>query len=118
MHKIAARAGCVKGGGAGEALPREPLDTPEHAAKLALEWITIPPPGWITSRPPLKARARVFVRRDDAEVAWSLLSPVLQVWADPQNPKGGPLHPYEAGSWGPAAGDFLIEQDGRSWRKP
>ena len=60
----------------------------------------------------------LFVRSDDAELAWSLLTPLLQVWDDPTDPQGGPLHGYEAGSWGPASGDCLIRGDGRSWRRP
>ena len=40
--------------------------------------------------------------------------PVLQYWA--KNPvKDFPN--YTAGTWGPSAGDALLEMDGRKWRK-
>jgi len=29
-----------------------------------------------------------------------------------------PLAPYEAGTWGPAEADRLLEEEGRRWRKP
>ena len=29
-----------------------------------------------------------------------------------------PVHPYEARTWGPAAADNLLAEDGWSWRRP
>jgi glucose-6-phosphate 1-dehydrogenase len=29
-----------------------------------------------------------------------------------------PVHPYEAGTWGPAAADSLVADDGLTWRRP
>jgi hypothetical protein len=29
-----------------------------------------------------------------------------------------PVHPYDAGTWGPAAADSLVADDGLTWRRP
>ncbi len=55
----------------------------------------------------------LFIRRDDLEVAWGLLTPILERWRDADAP---PLHPYPAGTWGPTAADDLLERDSRRWR--
>lgn len=54
----------------------------------------------------------LFERAEMVETAWSILQPILDVW--------GALKPndfpnYSAGSWGPAAADELLKQDGREW---
>ncbi|NDY41497.1 glucose-6-phosphate dehydrogenase [Dissulfurirhabdus thermomarina] len=59
----------------------------------------------------------LFLRHDDMEVAWSLLTPVLEAWAE-ERPGVGEVYPYEPGSWGPAAADGLPGADGRGWRRP
>lgn len=56
----------------------------------------------------------LFARRDEVETCWQWLDPLLQRWA--QN-KETPF-PYEAGTWGPAEADQLLERDGRRWRRP
>jgi glucose-6-phosphate 1-dehydrogenase len=55
----------------------------------------------------------LFIREDVVELSWALFTPVLQAWAASN---ALPLHPYAAGSWGPAAADTLLERDGRDWR--
>jgi glucose-6-phosphate 1-dehydrogenase len=44
--------------------------------------------------------------------AWSVVDPIIQQWeaTPPQD-----LPNYAAGSWGPAAADVLLRQDGRAW---
>jgi glucose-6-phosphate 1-dehydrogenase len=54
----------------------------------------------------------LFNREDAVEVAWQLLTPVIKQWKE-DGLKG--LQFYEAGSWGPAAADALLERDGRRW---
>ncbi len=56
--------------------------------------------------------ATLFTRSDEVETAWEFFAPVLQC-CNQNNSK--PLPSYPAGSWGPAAGDELIERDGREW---
>ena len=58
----------------------------------------------------------LFIRRDDMEVAWSLITPVLEAWHD--NPESCPLCQYNSGSWGPPEAAELPGRDGRTWRTP
>jgi glucose-6-phosphate 1-dehydrogenase len=48
-------------------------------------------------------------------MAWELLQPVLDGWAGGDSRK---FPNYEAGTWGPAEADTLIERSGRRWRRP
>ncbi len=61
----------------------------------------------------------LFTRSDNIEVAWALLTPVLQAWQE-RDKQGSPsdLCAYPAGSWGPAEADALLRQDGNRWRTP
>jgi glucose-6-phosphate 1-dehydrogenase len=58
--------------------------------------------------------ATLFNRSDAVELSWELVDPILSHWQE-QGPKG--LAPYQAGSWGPAEADALIERDGRNWHR-
>lgn len=59
----------------------------------------------------LHGDSTLFVRRDEAEQAWKWVDEVSEAWAD------GQVKPveYEAGTWGPDEGDFLLERTGRAW---
>ncbi len=57
----------------------------------------------------------LFTRDDEVERAWEILDPIQAAWA---SARGGPLHFYGAGTWGPPAADDLLERDGRTWRRP
>jgi glucose-6-phosphate 1-dehydrogenase len=46
--------------------------------------------------------------------AWRVTEPVLAAWRAEQ---AGP-ETYQPGSWGPAAANRLLAQDGRRWRRP
>ena len=64
----------------------------------------------------LNADPTLFLRHDAVEISWSLLMPVLQQWeTNGGKVSASALHPYPAGSWGPAAGDALPAADGRTW---
>lgn len=57
--------------------------------------------------------ATLFTRADEVELAWQFLMPLFHAWEkDPS-----PLPEYEAGGWGPAEADKLLEADGRKWRR-
>lgn len=56
----------------------------------------------------------LFTRQDENEMAWQILTPVLQRWQENQDIA---MHQYAAGSWGPAAADDFIRRDGRNWRR-
>jgi len=55
----------------------------------------------------------LFTRQDDVEIAWRLLTPLLDAW---QNDDSVPYE-YPAGSDSFPEADNLIESDGRKWRK-
>jgi glucose-6-phosphate 1-dehydrogenase len=59
--------------------------------------------------------ATLFMRADQVESAWSVITPVLHAW------EGAPATDfpnYPAGSWGPSAADSLIAHSGFRWYKP
>ena len=57
----------------------------------------------------------LFIRRDEVETAWALVTPVLEAWAVA---KRSGLAYYPAGSWGPTEADRFIQADGREWDNP
>ena len=61
----------------------------------------------------MKSNPTLFIRADEIEEAWDLLSPVLEAWSSSKPP---PLYQYAGGSWGPEATDELLARSGRKWR--
>lgn len=59
--------------------------------------------------------ASLFMRADQVEASWRLLTPVLESWA--ANPAGD-FPNYAAGTWGPEGAEALITADGRAWFVP
>ncbi len=59
--------------------------------------------------------AMLFLRQDQTEASWSVISPVLDVWS---TAKSTDFPNYQAGTWGPEEADMLIAQDGISWVTP
>ncbi|MGF1633419.1 MAG: glucose-6-phosphate dehydrogenase [Phycisphaerae bacterium] len=53
----------------------------------------------------------LFIRGDEAEAAWGVITPILEAWAE-QDLKP---EPYAPGTWGPKGAFSLIENDGRRW---
>src|SRR4051812_35953879 len=56
----------------------------------------------------------LFTRKDEVEAAWKIAGNILRVTESTEFPVPSP---YEAGTWGPAAADQLLAQDGRAWRR-
>jgi glucose-6-phosphate 1-dehydrogenase len=56
----------------------------------------------------------LFVRADDVEQTWTLLTPLIDAVESDTFGKGFPN--YASGSSGPAEADELLGRDGRSWR--
>lgn len=54
----------------------------------------------------------LFIRFDEAEMAWRVIDPVLEHWRE----AGGNLYRYPAGSWGPLESSKLFEKPYQSWR--
>ncbi len=61
----------------------------------------------------MRGDSTLFARRDEVEVAWALITPLLEYWQSSPPP---PFPNYPAGSWGPKAGEDLLARDGRHWR--
>jgi len=59
--------------------------------------------------------ATLFMRADQVEAAWTLLTPILEVWSSTP-PLDFPN--YAAGTWGPETAESLIAKDGRNWLQP
>jgi glucose-6-phosphate 1-dehydrogenase len=68
-----------------------------------------PTPYEVLLHAALVGDSKRFTRQDGVEEAWRVMQPLLD--APP------PVHPYEKGSWGPAAGDHLVAGHGR-WHGP
>ena len=73
-------------------------DTPEAYERLILD--------------ALNGDGTLFIRGDEAEMSWGLLSPVLDYWRS-QGKNG--LETYAAGTWGPLAADKLLLASGHEW---
>ncbi len=56
--------------------------------------------------------ATLFQRADNVEAAWSVATPILDVWGA-LPPRGFPNYP--SGSWGPVEADELLAREGRAW---
>src|SRR5262249_38250197 len=57
----------------------------------------------------------LFTRGDEVEASWSWIDHIESAW----QARPAPDFPnYAAGTWGPAAADRLIAEDGRVWRRP
>ncbi|HVP05430.1 MAG TPA: glucose-6-phosphate dehydrogenase [Dehalococcoidia bacterium] len=62
----------------------------------------------------MRGDATLFTRSDEVEAAWEIIDPILDAWGNMPPPK---FPNYEAGAWGPADADELIQKDGRTWRR-
>ncbi len=63
----------------------------------------------------MRGDATLFMRADQTEAAWSVITPILDVW-ESVRPTDYPN--YQAGTWGPEGAEILTAQDGHSWVAP
>ena len=63
----------------------------------------------------MRGDSTLFNRKDEVEVAWSLVTPILARWENLPPPD---FPNYPAGSWGPETAHLLLARDGRAWRGP
>ncbi|MFL5329563.1 MAG: glucose-6-phosphate dehydrogenase [Gemmataceae bacterium] len=63
----------------------------------------------------MQGDAGLFMRADQVEIAWSLVTPVLESW---ESSPPGNFPNYAAGTWGPEAATSLLARDGRHWIEP
>ncbi len=73
-------------------------NTPEAYERLILDAMT--------------ADGTLFIRGDEAENSWALLSPVVDYW---QSAGREGLEKYSAGTWGPLAAEKLLLHRGHEW---
>ncbi len=60
----------------------------------------------------LDCDASFFMRADQVEEAWKVVTPILEAWKKEKAPR---FPNYKPGSWGPRAAEELIKSDGRNW---
>jgi glucose-6-phosphate 1-dehydrogenase len=59
--------------------------------------------------------ATLFTRSDEVSFGWHVTDPLLDHWESHPPER---VETYAAGTWGPAAADALLQQDGFRWREP
>jgi glucose-6-phosphate 1-dehydrogenase len=60
----------------------------------------------------MRGDATLFMRADQVEAAWAVVTPVQEAWAA-RPPTDFPNH--AAGSWGPKEADALLAREGHHW---
>ncbi len=60
----------------------------------------------------LEGDASLFARADEVEAAWSICDPILEIWANADQP---PMLTYEPALWGPAESTDWMNAQGREW---
>jgi len=63
----------------------------------------------------MRGDATLFMRVDQTEAAWSVITPILDVW-ESVRPTDFPN--YQAGTWGPEGAEILTAHDGHNWVIP
>lgn len=63
----------------------------------------------------VRGDATLFMRADQVESAWSVISPILDAW---EGVPPADFPDYPAGSWGPESADLLIAKEGHNWLQP
>jgi glucose-6-phosphate 1-dehydrogenase len=61
----------------------------------------------------MQGDATLFIRRDEVEAQWRLITPIEEAWANQQPPE---FPNYAAGSEGPREADELLARNGHGWR--
>jgi len=60
----------------------------------------------------LEGDATLFMRADQVEEAWKVVTPIMKTWSKQASSK---IAEYEPGSWGPKTAEALIKQEGCGW---
>jgi len=63
----------------------------------------------------MEGDATLFMRADQVDAAWEVITPVLKVWEDTP---AVDFPNYAAGTWGPEDAEALIARDGHNWYSP
>lgn len=62
----------------------------------------------------MRGDATLFIRADEVEAQWRLITPIEEAWSQQQAPD---FPNYAAGSDGPAEADALLARNGHRWRR-
>jgi glucose-6-phosphate 1-dehydrogenase len=62
----------------------------------------------------MRGDATLFIRRDEVEAQWRLITPIEEVWAKQSAPE---FPNYPAGSDGPMESDDMLARNGHRWRR-
>jgi glucose-6-phosphate 1-dehydrogenase len=60
----------------------------------------------------MQGDATLFMRSDQVEEAWDVITPILETWESRQSLE---FPNYAAGMWGPENAEALIARDGHTW---
>ncbi len=60
----------------------------------------------------LQGDATLFMRADQVEEAWKVVTPIMETWSKQPAPR---FPNYKPGSWGPKAAQALIDEQGCDW---
>lgn len=63
----------------------------------------------------MRADATLFMRADQTEAAWAVITPVLEAW---QTVRPTNFPNYQAGTWGPEDAETLVARSGHNWVTP
>jgi glucose-6-phosphate 1-dehydrogenase len=63
----------------------------------------------------IRGDATLFMRADQVECAWQVVSPILEAW---ESIPATDFSDYAAGSWGPEAADLMVARQGHNWLPP
>ena len=60
----------------------------------------------------MQGDATLFMRSDQVEEAWDVITPILETWESRQSLE---FPNYASGMWGPENAEALIARDGHTW---
>ena len=60
----------------------------------------------------MQGDASLFARRDEVELAWAIIDPIIGAWRSPAAP---PMNSYEVGGWGPVESTQWMHDQDRNW---
>ena len=63
----------------------------------------------------IEGNATLFMRGDQVEAAWKVISPIMEAW---QTRQAVDFPNYSPDSWGPEDAEALIARDGFHWAIP
>lgn len=63
----------------------------------------------------MRGDATLFMRADQIECAWQVVSPILSAWSDCEAAQVSAVSEYLAGTWGPESADLMLGRQHHRW---